>query len=34
MTTFREGRERNIALGIWGAASGAAERSASCSAAC
>src|SRR4029077_1114983 len=22
MTTFREGRERNIALGIWGAASG------------
>ena len=21
-TTFREGRERNVALGIWGAASG------------
>ena len=34
MSAFPDGRERNTALGIWGAASGPAERSACCSAAC
>src|SRR5262249_56170985 len=29
-TTFREGRERNVALGIWGAASGSGGAAAGC----
>ena len=34
MTTFAEGRERNIALGVWGAVGGFGAAAGSCSAAC
>ena len=33
-TTFREGRERNIALGVWGAVGGFGAAAGVCSAAC